>query len=245
MKIIILQDEAAIGKAAGDMFCALVQKIPKAVIGLATGATPLPCYGRMAERCKLGDVSFKNVTTFNLDEYCNLPEEHPNSYRSYMRMELFDKIDIDQKNTHFLDGNTNDETAECQRFDAMIEQSGGIDLQLLGIGRNGHIGFNEPGKAFTEGSFKVELTTSTIAANSVYFTDAPMPRYAMTMGVGSIMRAKEIVLIATGATKAEAVKAMLEGEIDPRCPASILQQHKNVTIYLDPPAASLLEEKNS
>jgi len=241
MRIITLPDEIAIGQAVGDMFCALAQKNPQAVFGLATGATPVPTYQRMIARYTAGKVSFREVTTFNLDEYCDLPEAHPNSYRSYMRAELFDKIDIMPKNTHFLDGNTNDEAGECQQFDALIEQIGGIDLQLLGIGRNGHIGFNEPGEVFTDGSFKVKLTPSTIAANSIYFTDVPMPTHAMTMGVNLILRAKEIVLIATGNAKAEAIRAMIEGKIDPQHPASALQQHKNVTVYLDVAAASLLK----
>jgi len=242
MKIIKLPSEIEIGQAVGDMFCALAQQNPQAVFGLATGATPIPTYQRMIARCKAGEVSFAGVTTFNLDEYCNLPEAHPQSYRSFMRAQLFGQIDILPQNTHFLDGNASDELAECQRFDALVEQVGGIDLQLLGIGRNGHIGFNEPDDTFTDGSFKVELTPSTIAANSVYFTeDVPMPTHAMTMGVGSILRAKEIVLIATGSAKAEAIKAMIEGPVDPQSPASALQKHKNVTIYLDPAAASLLE----
>jgi len=240
MNVFVLKDEAAIGKVVGDLFCDKVLQKPNAVLGLATGATPLPTYQRMAKRCKAREVSFKGVTTFNLDEYCDLPVEHPNSYRSFMRAELFDNIDIDLQNTHFLDGNTADEFAQCAAFDALIEEKGGIDLQLLGIGRNGHIGFNEPANAFTDGTFKVELTPSTIAANSIYFTDVPMPRYAMTMGVGSILRAKEIVLVATGSAKAEAVKAMVEGAIDPQCPASALQKHENVAIYLDPAAAALL-----
>jgi len=241
MNIFVLPNELAIGQAVGDMFCALAQKNPKAVFGLATGATPIPSYQHMISRFKAGEVSFKDVITFNLDEYCNLPEEHPNSYRSYMRAELFDQIDINQTNTHFLDGNAANEMAECERFDALIEQVGGIDLQLLGIGRNGHIGFNEPGDAFTKNSFKVKLTPSTLEANSGYFSDVPMPTHAMTMGTGTILRAKEIVLVATGSAKTEAVAAMIRGDVDPQLPASVLQTHNHVTIYLDEAAAALLK----
>ena len=240
MNVQILQNEAELGQAAGDLFCALAQQKPNAVFGLATGSTPLPTYRRMISRYKAGEVSFKDVSTFNLDEYCDLPEDHKNSYRTFMREELFDQIDILHKNTHFLDGNTKDECGESERFRQLIEHAGGIDLQLLGIGRNGHIGFNEPGDSFTQESYRTALTESTIAANSVYFDDIAMPRFAMTMGVGAILRARQIVLIATGAAKAEAVRAMLEGEVSPRCPASALRHHPNTVIYLDPAAAALL-----
>jgi len=241
MKVITLNDEVAIGQAIGDRFCTLVQENPAAVLGLATGASPLPTYCRMIARFHAGEVSFAKVHTFNLDEYCDLPATHPQSYRSFMQAQLFSQLNIDLQNTHFLDGNAADEVAECLRFDALIEQLGGVDLQLLGIGRNGHIGFNEPADAFTLGSFKVQLAPSTLEANSMYFVDERMPTHAMTMGVGAILRAKEIVLVATGAAKAEAVKAMIQGKITPQLPASALQNHPNVTVYLDPAAASLLQ----
>jgi len=240
VKIITLNDEAAIGQAIGDRFCALLQENPSAVLGLATGASPIPSYQHMISRFKAGAVSFAKARTFNLDEYCDLPAEHPQSYRSFMHAQLFSQVDIDPQNTHFLDGNATDEAAECSRFDALIERFGGVDLQLLGIGRNGHIGFNEPADTFTQGSFKVQLAPSTLEANSGYFSGEHMPTHAMTMGVGAILRAKEIVLVATGAAKAEAVKAMIQGEITPQLPASALQNHPNVTVYLDPAAASLL-----
>ncbi|MCL2445462.1 MAG: glucosamine-6-phosphate deaminase [Oscillospiraceae bacterium] len=241
MKVITLNDENEIGKVIGDYFCTLLRENPAAVLGLATGASPIPTYQRMISRFNAGDVSFAKVRTFNLDEYCNLPATHPQSYRSFMHAQLFAQVDIAQNNTHFLDGNAMDEAAECSRFDALIEQLGGVDLQLLGIGRNGHIGFNEPADAFTQGSFKVQLAPSTLEANSGYFIDENMPTHAMTMGVGAILRAKEILLVATGAAKAEAVRAMIQGEITPQLPASALQNHPKVTIYLDPAAASLLK----
>jgi len=242
MKVIVLPDAAAIGQAVGDIVCGLVQEKPNAVLGLATGASPVPTYQRMIARHRAG-LSFQKVKTFNLDEYCALPEEHENSYHSFMREQLFEHIDISLENTHFLNGNCADERAESERFSRAIESAGGIDLQLLGIGRNGHIGFNEPARAFTGAAYKTALTPSTIEANSPYFTDkVPMPRYAMTMGIGQILQARQIVLIATGASKAGAVKAMLEGEVSPRCPASALQKHPDVTVYLDPAAAALLEK---
>jgi glucosamine-6-phosphate deaminase len=241
MEVHVLKGAEAIAQAAGELFCETVRQKPGAVLGLATGATPAPTYRYMAAQCKAGRVSFRGVKTFNLDEYCDLPVEHPESYRSYMDAQLFGQIDIPPQNTHLMDGNAADPAAEARRFEEEIAAAGGIDLQLLGIGRNGHIGFNEPGDAFTQDSFKVELTPSTIEANSVYFTEElPMPRHAMTMGIGTILRARKIVLIATGESKAEAVRAMLEGELTPRCPASALQKHPDVTVYLDPAAAALL-----
>ena len=247
MKVIVLEDAAAIGQAVGDIVCGFVTQKPDAVLGLATGSSPVPAYRRMAERHRAGEASFRDVTTFNLDEYCGLPEEHKNSYHTFMREELFSRIDINLKNTRFLDGNCADELAESARFSRAIEAAGGIDLQILGIGRNGHIGFNEPGEAFTREAYRVALTPSTIAANSPYFTATapaedvrPMPTYAMTMGVGQILQAKKIILVATGEAKAGAVRAMLEGEVTPLCPASTLQNHPDVTVYLDPAAAGLL-----
>ncbi|MCL2300860.1 MAG: glucosamine-6-phosphate deaminase [Firmicutes bacterium] len=237
MNVIVLENASAIGQAAGDMVCELVSRRPNAVLGLATGSSPVPAYRRMIERCGAGEVSFREVTTFNLDEYCGLPAEHKNSYRTFMREELFSQVDIPLGNTNFLDGNCADEAAESARYSRALEAAGGVELQILGIGRNGHIGFNEPGEAFTQEAYKVALTPSTIEANSPYFTDRPMPAYAMTMGVGQILRARKIILIATGEAKADAVRAMLEGEITPRCPASALQGHPDVTVYLDPAAA--------
>ena len=154
---------------------------------------------------------------------------------------LFSKIDIKPENINFLDGNAEDFEAESRRYAQKIEAAGGIDIQLLGIGRNGHIGFNEPADKFTDEAFKVKLTDSTIEANSVFFDDIPMPRWAITMGIGSIMRAKKILLIATGESKAQAIKNTVEGEVTPQNPASILNQHPDVTIFLDRAAASLLK----
>ena len=153
---------------------------------------------------------------------------------------LFNNTDIKEENVHFLNGNADDVDEECRAYDKLIKNAGGIDIQLLGVGRNGHIGFNEPSNHFTKGSFKVKLTESTIEANSKYFDENPMPHYALTMGVGSIMSAKKIILIATGKAKADAVKALVDGEVSPACPASILQFHHDTVIYLDKDAASLL-----
>ncbi len=240
MDIRIYKNDAEIGKAAGKLFCDFVNEKPGCVLGLATGATPVPTYNYIAEQYAAGNVSFKEVKTFNLDEYCDLPKDHKNSYYTFMIENLFSKLDINLDNVGFLDGNASDPEAESARYAADIASKGGIDIQLLGIGRNGHIAFNEPSDEFTGESHKIKLTDSTIEANSIYFDDIPMPRYAMTMGIGSIMKSKKIVLIATGSSKAEAVKAMVNGPVTPQCPASILQQHEDAVIFLDEAAAALL-----
>ena len=240
MQILTFKTTEEIGAAAGKLFVETVQSNPKAVLGLATGATPVPTYEYMANEYKNGNVSFKDVTTFNLDEYCDLPKEHKNSFYSFMVDNLFSKIDVKEENINFLDGNVADPDAESKRYADAIINAGGIDIQFLGVGRNGHIAFNEPADEFTDEAFKVKLTDSTIEANSIYFDDIPMPRYAMTMGIGSIMRAKKIVFVATGASKAEAVNAMINGEVTPSCPASILQNHPDCYVLLDEAAASLL-----
>ncbi len=240
MEIKIYKTEEEIGAAAGKMFCDFVNSKPDAVLGFATGSTPVPTYNYMARQCKDGKVSFANVSTFNLDEYCDLPKEHKNSFYMFMYDNLFSKVDLKAENIDFLDGNT-DEKAESARYTAAIEAKGGIDIQLLGIGRNGHIAFNEPADEFSGEAYKIKLTESTIEANSIYFDDIAMPRYAMTMGIGSIMKARKIIFIATGKMKAQAVYDMINGPVTPKCPASILQQHSDVTVFLDEAAAALLK----
>ncbi|MDR2525391.1 MAG: glucosamine-6-phosphate deaminase [Oscillospiraceae bacterium] len=240
MNVQILQDAQSIGRIVGDMLCDTVRQKPDAVLGLATGASPIPTYRHIAEQCAAGKASFAQVQSFNLDEYCDLPPTHPCSFHSFMARELFSHIDIPVSNCHFLDGNAPDTLAESERYRQAIEAAGGIDVQLLGIGRNGHIGFNEPAERFTGEAYRAALTQSTLDANACYFTDTPMPRYAMTMGVGQILRARKMLLIATGEVKAWAVREMCRGKISPRCPATALQNHPNVFIYLDSAAAALL-----
>lgn len=239
MDIRILKNEAEIGAAAGKLYVDYINANPDCVLGFATGASPVPTYNYIVDEYQKGNVSFKGVKTFNLDEYCDLPKNHKNSYFTFMQENLFSKVDLDQNNIDFLDGNA-DPDAESKRYAESIKAKGGIDIQLLGIGRNGHIAFNEPSDKFTDEAWKVTLTQSTIDANSIYFDDIPMPHYAMTMGIGSIMRSKKIILIATGASKAEAVKNMIKGEVTPQCPASILQQHNDVVVFLDEAAAALI-----
>lgn len=239
MKIVIMENAKEIGRAVGSLFVEAIKEKPDITLGLATGASPIPTYKYIYRECQKGKVSLKNVKTYNLDEYVKLPRSDKNSYYSFMHRELFDMTDISEKNVHFLNGNAKDTDRECKKYDEMLD-SAHVDIQLLGIGRNGHIGFNEPSICFSKGSFKVKLTQSTINANSKYFNENPMPTQALTMGIGSIMKAKKIVLIAAGIEKADAITAMVNGEVTPVCPASILQFHHDVEIYLDRAAASLL-----
>ena len=240
MEIRIFSDAGDLANAAADVFEETVLRKPDAVLGLATGASPVLTYRELIRRYEAGRLSFARVTTFNLDEYCDLPRDDKNSYYSFMQENLFSKVDIDPARIHIEDGNAADFEAEANAYDAKIEAAGYIDLQLLGIGTNGHIGFNEPADAFTEGTFRIKLTESTIKANSRYFTDSRMPEYALTMGVGTIMKAKKILLIATGNAKAEAVYNTVKGPVTPRCPASVLQTHPDAVLMLDEAAAALL-----
>lgn len=240
MEVKIFNSASEIACAASEIFIKTINEKSNAVLGLATGATPVPTYEKLIQAYNENKVSFKNVKTFNLDEYCDLDKEDKNSYYFFMHENLFNKIDVKEENVNFLDGNAKDWVSESERYSKVIKDAGGIDIQLLGIGTNGHIGFNEPSDEFTKESFKVALTQSTIDSNQKYFGETPMPRYALTMGIESIMRAKKILLIATGKSKAQAVKAMINGEVTPQLPASILKEHKNALIMLDQEAASLL-----
>lgn len=240
MKVHIFNNAQEIGAAAGRLLIEQVQKKPESVLGLATGSSPIPTYQYLAKEYAAGNVSFRKVTTFNLDEYCDLPREDQNSYYSFMFENLFRHTDIDPARVNFLNGNAADEQAECAQYEARIRAAGGIDLQLLGIGNNGHIGFNEPAEEFTHATYKVALTESTLEANKRFFPDSDMPRYALTMGIDSILQAKRILLIATGEAKAQAVRDMIKGELSPKCPASVLQKHADVHIFLDRDAAKLL-----
>lgn len=241
MNVRVYSSKEAIGTAAATLFAARVIAKPDSVLGLATGSTPIPTYQKMAELYKSGAVDFSKVTTFNLDEYVGLTHEHEQSYYYFMMDNLFRHINVPLDNIHVLSGTAEDSEAECAAYDAAIDAAGGIDLQILGIGRNGHIAFNEPAADFAPATHVVDLTPSTIEANTRFFNSSDeVPRQALTMGIGSIMKAKSIVIIATGADKAEAVKAMIQGNVSPSCPASVLQLHPDVTVMLDEAAASML-----
>ncbi len=243
VKVFVAGSYEALSKKAATILAGAIANKPEFVLGLATGTSPLGLYDELAELNAQGRVDFSKVTSYNLDEYYPIAPENDQSYRYFMNKNLFSKINIDIEKTHVLSGLTKDPEGECKAYDAEIEALGGIDLQVLGIGNNGHIGFNEPGKDFIWGTHMVELTESTIEANSRLFNSADeVPRAALSMGIGNIMCAKQIVLVANGPKKAQAVKDALEGEITPYCQASILQLHPNVTFVLDEDAASALTE---
>ena len=239
MKIIVDTPEK-LAQLAAQRYVELLKNKPNAVLGYATGSTPLGLYGELARLNAAGEVSFAEATTFNLDEYVGLEGNHDQSYRYFMNKNLFDKIDIKKENTNVPCGidMTNEKAAQ---YDKAIEAAGGIDLQLLGIGHNGHIGFNEPGTPFGSVTHVVDLTESTINANARFFesiNDVPTP--AVSMGIKTVMNARSIIFIALGADKAEIVKKMICGEVTPEVPASVLQLHPDVEVYIDHAAASLL-----
>lgn len=241
MNVLVFDTEEQIGVAAGYYMCGQVLQKPDSVLGLATGSTPLKPYAHMIDLYNEGAVDFSKVTTFNLDEYCKLDVNDKNSYHKFMHENLFDHINIPEENINFLDGNAEDMDKECKEYEEKIKKAGGIDIQLLGIGSNGHIAFNEPADSFQRWSHIVALKESTIKDNSRFFNSIEeVPTHAVTMGIGSIIQAKRILIIALGEHKAKAVKQVIDGQVTPQCPASVLQFHKDVTLMLDKGAASLL-----
>lgn len=241
MNVLIFDTEEQIGIAAGNYMCGQVLQKPDSVLGLATGSTPLKPYGQMIDLYKKGVVDFSKVTTFNLDEYVNLDVNDKNSYHSFMHENLFDHINIPEESINFLNGNSSDPEKECEEYENKIKKAGGIDIQLLGIGSNGHIAFNEPSDCFQRWSHVVNLKESTVKDNSRFFKSIEeVPTQAVTMGIGSIMQAKKILIIAIGENKAKAIKQLINGNVTPQCPASVLQFHTDVTLMLDRGAASLL-----
>lgn len=237
MVVHVFDTPAQVARAAAAVFAAQVLRKPDSVLGLATGSTPVDTYKELIRLHKDGILDFSGVTTFNLDEYEGLPSSHPESYVAFMKRNLFDQVNI--KQSHLPNGEAKDQQAECKAYDELIRQAGGVDLQLLGIGNNGHIGFNEPADHFVYDANLVALTPSTIQANRRFFdSEDQVPRRALSMGIGTIMEAKSILLLALGESKAEVVRAMVEGDITPQVPASILRAHKDVTILLDRAAAS-------
>ena len=241
MRIQVYDDAKSIGKAAAILFATKIIENPRCVLGMATGSTPLPTYEALIKLYEGGILDFSAVQSFNLDEYVGISRSHEQSYYYFMFENLFSKVNIDPENVQVPYPASDVLKYDCLAYDVAIEAAGGIDLQILGIGHNGHIAFNEPSTVFPFGTHIVDLTESTIEANKRFFDSIEdVPKRAMTMGIGSIMKAREIILIATGEGKAEAVKAMIQGEIDPQCPASILQLHPKVTVFLDNEAASRL-----
>ena len=228
-------------KAANIISAQVIMK-PHCVLGLATGSSPIGTYKQLIEWYNKGDLDFARVMSINLDEYKGLSPENPQSYRYFMNTNLFDHVNIDKTRTFVPNGLEPDPEKACAAYEEIIRQSGGIDLQLLGLGRNGHIGFNEPGSAFEKETHCVDLAESTVEANKRFFaSEEEVPRQAYTMGIKNIMQAKKILLIASGEEKAEALKRALYGPITPAVPASILQLHGDVTVIADESALSLID----
>lgn len=243
MRIYLEADYAAMSRRAANLIAAEVIRRPDCVLGLATGSTPIGTYENLIAHNRAGDLSFREVRTVNLDEYKGLAPTHDQSYRYFMQTNLFDHIDILPENTNVPDGLAADADAECARYDALVASLGYADLQLLGLGRNGHIGFNEPDDHFTKETHVVDLTDSTIDANARFFaTRDDVPRQALTMGVGCIMAARRVLLIASGADKAAALYNAVCGPISPDCPASILQLHGDVVVVGDEAALHRIVE---
>lgn len=245
MELVICKTAAEASRKAADRIAALVKKSPTCVLGLATGSTPMAMYAALADDVKAGKISFKDVKTWNLDEYYGLAPTHVQSYRHFMNFHLFNKIDIDPANTHVLNGLAKDWRQECADYEKAISAAGGIDLQVLGLGSDGHIAFNEPGSSLSSRTRLVSLTPETIQANARFFdSEDEVPRHALSMGVGTIREARQIVLLAFGSRKAHAVKGMVEGGITQFCTASILQLHQDVWVYCDEAAAAELSLKD-
>lgn len=245
MRVVILPDAQAVSQRSSDIFCKLVNEYPDAILGLATGGTPLGTYQELIRRHHAGEVSFAEVTTFNLDEYVGLPQGHPQTYHSFMHQNLFLHIDIDPTRCYLPSGTAQDLPQECQNYEMLIDQAGGIDLQLLGIGTEGHIGFNEPGSSLASRTRVKALTQQTRHDNARFFSSASdVPRMAITMGIGTILEAEHLLLLATGRSKAKAVHEFIEGPVTSMMPASALQLHPNVTVLLDEDAASLLQRRD-
>ncbi|WP_148466485.1 glucosamine-6-phosphate deaminase [Paenibacillus sp. GM2] len=241
INIIKVNNEQQFNETGAGIIASLVQTNPRAKLGLATGSTPVGLYQRLIELYKEGVVSFKLASSYNLDEYIGLPEDHPESYRRFMNEKLFNHIDIPLKNTHVPSGNSSNAQQAADEYNRLLDEAGQVDLQLLGLGHNGHIGFNEPDEDLQGQTHVVSLDELTRQANARFFDSIEdVPTHAITMGIGSILKAKQILLMAKGKDKAEIVAKALKGPITTKCPASFLQTHPNVVVILDQEAGSLV-----
>ncbi|MEG1984583.1 MAG: glucosamine-6-phosphate deaminase [Oscillospiraceae bacterium] len=241
MRIIKAKDYDGLSSQTANIISSQIILKPESVLGLATGSTPIGAYKILVERFNHGDLDFSAVKSVNLDEYKGLPADNDQSYNYFMHDNLFDHVNIKKENINLPNGLEPDSDKECARYDAVIKSMGGIDLQLLGIGHNGHIGFNEPSDIFDKGTHCVDLQQSTIDANKRFFSSIDdVPRQAYTMGIGTIMNAKCVLIIASGKDKAEIVKKAFFGPITPQVPASVLQMHPNVIVIADEDALSLV-----
>ena len=242
MRIYQAEDYKAMSRRAANIISAQVIYKPNCVLGLATGGTPVGTYKQLVDWYNKGDLDFSEVTTVNLDEYRGLPKEHPESYWSFMHRNLFDLVNVRPEAINLPDGTNMDAEAECARYDAVIKNVGGIDLQLLGIGHDGHIGFNEPGEAFELGTHCVTLKPETIEANKRFFegNEDLVPKQAYTMGIKTIMQARKVLMVVNGKDKAEIIKKAFFGPVTPEVPASILQMHPDFILVGDEDALSLI-----
>ena len=242
MKIYKAKDYKDMSRKAANIISAQVIMKPNCVLGLATGSTPIGTYDQLVEWYNKGDLDFSEVTTVNLDEYKGLPRTNDQSYYYFMHQHLFDRVNIDPERTNVPNGMEPDAEKECGRYEELIRSLGGVDLQLLGLGHNGHIGFNEPGEAFEKETHCVDLTESTIEANKRFFASADdVPKQAYTMGIKTIMQAKKILIVVNGENKADIVERAFFGPVTPEVPASILQLHNDVTLVGDEAALAKIE----
>ncbi|MFO7814638.1 MAG: glucosamine-6-phosphate deaminase [Halanaerobiales bacterium] len=241
MKVLVEKSYKKISKKAAYLVKQQINEKPASVIGLPTGSTPLKMYEELIEMYKRGAVDFSEVTTFNLDEYYGLPPDHPQSYHYYMWNNFFDHINIKEENVHILDGRTENIERECIEYETEIKNAGGIDLQVLGIGPNGHLGFNEPSETLNDKTHLVTLSKDTIEANSRFFdSKEEVPKKALTMGISTILKSDKIIIMASGENKASAIKKTLSGQINTCTPSTLLQTHPDVTVIIDQGAAIYL-----
>ena len=242
MNLIIVENYDEMSKLAASKIKEVMGEKSNAILGLATGSTPIGTYKELIRMNKAGEIDFSNTTTVNLDEYIGLSETNEQSYRYFMNTNLFDHINIDKSKTFVPNGLAKDIEEEGANYDRRIDELGGTDVQVLGIGANGHIAFNEPDEVLIAGTHKTGLTESTINANSRFFDSIDeVPKTAITMGLGQIMKSKKILLLANGNNKAEAIKELLSGKITTKNPATMLQMHRDVTLIVDKEAASLIK----
>lgn len=240
MRWIVVDDYAQLSRAAAQRMLESVREHPRCVLGLPTGRTPLGMYAEVVRECSAGPHCFREAVTFNLDEYVGIPSSHPGSYCSYMSRNFVSHVDLDPRNFHIPDGTAGDGAlaAECTKYERLLAAAGGLDLTFLGLGRNGHIGFNEPGAPFTSRTRVILLSESTRKANADDFAGGAVPDRALTMGIGTILESRSIVLLASGGSKREAVARLRSGEVTEEFPASALHGHSEVTILVDRAAAS-------
>ena len=246
-RIRVFRSAEALARAFAGEVARQLARNPGIVLGLPTGRTPIPLYRELVRLHRAGRADFSRATTFNLDEFLGLEPRNPHSYRAFMQRHLFDHVNVAPRRIQFLNGAVRDTARECQRYERAIDRAGGIDLQILGLGANGHIGFNEPARALAAATHRTRLTPATRRANASFFENrsSAVPRDALSMGMATILHARRIVLLATGAAKARCVQRMIEGPVTPRLPGSFLQLHRSAEIWLDRGAAARLRRPRS